>query len=685
MRLTTWWNALSTRPGGQPSPADHGRRHPFSLPSDRTYPERDDRDDSGWFERASEQALGRVSRWWRARPSRMRAFLPWVELRAEAFRAASDEQLRQMAIELRRALRREGLCDRLVGEAFALVREVAGRQLGMRHHDNQLMGGWAMLQGMVAEMETGEGKTLTATLSAATAALAGHRVHVVTVNDYLVVRDHALMQPVFEALGLSTAAVSADMGVGERQQAYRAEVVYVTNKILVFDYLRDRVALGGPADPLRLAIDRMVGGPSPAGRLLLHGLDFAIVDEADSVLVDEARTPLIISEERAGGEEAAVAHQALSVAAQLQQGTDFLISGTERRIALTEPGRARLLDVTRNLGGAWALTLRREELAVRALTAQHIFLRDEHYLVRDGKIQVIDEYTGRVMADRSWGQGLHQMIEAKEGCEITGVKDVLAKISYQRFFRRYLHLAGMSGTVAEVSAELGDVYRLAVMRVPSHRPNRRISQIDQVFDDAEAKWQRIVQRVQALHGSGVPVLIGTRTVAVAEEASRRLTAAGIAHNVLSARQDGAEAGIVAQAGQRGAVTVATNMAGRGTDIKLGEGMEALGGLCVLLAERHDAARIDRQLAGRCARQGDPGLVEAYLALDDALLLPLTGRAELWLVRRVPASSAFGQWLRRRVVRLAQRSMERSAYHARKALRQSDQHMGDVLAFSGRPE
>jgi preprotein translocase subunit SecA len=289
------------------------------------------------------------------------------------------------------------------------------------------------------------------------------------------------------------------------------------------------------------------------------------------------------------------------------------------------------------------------------------------------------------MADRSWGQGLHQMIEAKEGCDITGVKDVLAKISYQRFFRRYLHLAGMSGTVAEVASELGDVYRLAVMRVPSHRPNRRVVVTDHVFDTAEAKWRSIVSRVQALHQQGVPVLIGTRTVAVAEEASRRLAAEGLPHSVLSARQDGEEAGIVAQAGQKGAITVATNMAGRGTDIKLAEGVDALGGLCVLLAERHDAARIDRQLAGRCARQGDAGRVEGHLALDDALLLPLSTRPEAWLTRRVSESSVLGQWLRRKLVRLAQRRMERSAYHARQGLLKSDRQLGDVLAFSGRPE
>jgi preprotein translocase subunit SecA len=655
------------------------------LPADRSYPERDDRGSSHWFERASERVVGRMARWLRARPRYMHGFLPWVALREAEFRAADDVHLVAVATELRRELRRDGLCNRHAGAAFALVREVAGRKLGMRHHDNQLMGGWSMLQGMIAEMETGEGKTLTATLPAATAAMAGHRVHVVTVNDYLVGRDHALMQPVYEALGLSTAAITAEMDPLQRQQAYRADVVYVTNKILVFDYLRDRVALGGAADPLRLTIDRMVGGASVAGKLLLQGLDFAIVDEADSVLVDEARTPLIISDERPGGEEAAIAHQALSVGRQLQLGTDFLLTGTERRVTLTEAGRTRLLDVARPLGGGWLMALRREELAVRALTALHLFQRDEHYLVRDGKVHVIDEYTGRVMADRSWGQGLHQMIEAKEGCDITGVKDVLAKISYQRFFRRYLHLAGMSGTVAEVAGELGDVYRLAVMRVPSHRPNRRIVCTDRVLDTADAKWRIIVERVRALHRQGVPVLIGTRTVAVAEEASRRLSAEGLDHQVLSARQDGEEAGIVSLAGQKSAITVATNMAGRGTDIKLAEGVDALGGLCVLLAERHDAARIDRQLAGRCARQGDAGRVEGYLSLEDALMLPLAERFETLLIRRVSESSSVGQWLRRKLVRLAQRRMERSAYHARQGLLKSDRQMGDVLAFSGRPE
>lgn len=665
--------------------ARRGHDFPFELPADRNYPERDDGVDEGWLERAGEAVLGPLIRFARTRPGRMHGFLPCVELRAAAFAAMDDAALRQVIAELRRKLRRNGMQAASVGEAFALVRELASRHLAMRHHDNQLMGGWAMLQGMVAEMETGEGKTLAATLPAATAALAGHRVHVVTVNDYLVERDHAQMAPLYAALGLSSAAVSAGMDLLQRQAAYRAEIVYVCNKTLVFDYLRDRVTLGGQADPLRLSLERLYGEHARSRRLLLAGLDFAIVDEADSVLVDEARTPLIISDNAVDGDHAAVAHQALEVARQLRLGDDYLLAGAERRIALTEAGRARLIDLARSLGGIWRLTIRREELAVRALSALHKFKRDEHYLVRDGKIQVIDEFTGRVMADRSWSQGLHQLIEAKEGCEITTVKDVLARISYQRFFRRYLHLAGMSGTAAEVAGELGHIYRLAVIRVPAHQPCRRVTETDQIFDQAAAKWDAIVQRVSQLHAGGVPVLLGTRTVAASEEASRRLGAAGIAHRVLSARQDREEAEVVALAGEHGAVTVATNMAGRGTDIKLGEGVEALGGLCVILSERHEAGRIDRQLAGRCARQGDPGRVACYLSLEDALVTTRRQHLLHWLVTRFSAGSWSGACLRRTLVRLAQWQVEGAQFRVRKALLKSDRQLGTLLAFSGRPE
>jgi preprotein translocase subunit SecA len=330
--------------------------------------------------------------------------------------------------------------------------------------------------------------------------------------------------------------------------------------------------------------------------------------------------------------------------------------------------------------------MRREELVTQALTALHLFERDDHYLVRDGKIQVIDEHTGRVMADRSWGQGLHQLIEAKEACEITPRKESLARISYQRFFRRYLHLSGMTGTAAEVAGELGSVYGLAVVRVPSHRPSRRSYGRDRIFTTAQEKWLCIADRVAELHAKGIPVLLGTRSVVASEIASGLLSERGLDHEILSAKQDEEEARIVASAGEPGCITIATNMAGRGTDIKLAPGVEAIGGLHVILSERHEAGRIDRQLIGRCARQGDPGKAEAILSLEDPLLLAYRGGASEWFARAFAVFGGFvGSAALRAWIGYAQYRTERAQSRVRKNLLKSDKQMGDILSFSGRPE
>ena len=573
-----------------------------------------------------------------------------------------------------------------MAEAFALVRETAGQLIGMRHFDVQLKGGWIMLNGMVAEMNTGEGKTLTATLPACTAALAGIPVHVITVNDYLVERDCENMRPVYEALGLSVAAATLEMDHKGRQAAYAADVVYVTNKTLVFDYLRDRILLATGSSSLHLRLEKLYGENARSRRLLLRGLHYAIVDEADSVLIDEARTPLIISTEVASDDEAVVAAQALHLAQQLGIGEDFVIVKADRRIALTESGHERIVDLCKVFGGVWAGSLRREELVVQALTAQHLFVRDDHYLVRDGKIQVIDEHTGRVMADRSWSQGLHQLIEAKEGCEITPRKESLARISYQRFFRRYLHLSGMTGTAAEVTGELGSVYGLAVARVPPDRPSRRTYARDRIFETEQEKWECIAERVAELHAKGVPVLLGTRSVASSEIASAMLAKRGLEYKMLSAKQDEEEANVVAAAGEPGSITIATNMAGRGTDIKLAPGVAELGGLHVILSERHESGRIDRQLVGRCARQGDPGRAEAVLSLEDPLLAPYRGGPLEWCVRRITATGrVFGEGVKRLWIGIAQYRTERLQSRVRKALLKSDKQLGDILSFSGRPE
>ena len=656
---------------------------------DQVYPERDEPAADQFLDRFGQALTGRVVRKLRARPARVHGIVDRVTPYEAPLRALDQDGLRELARELTRKLRREGLQDELVAHTFALIRETSDRIVGMRHFNSQLIGGWVMLQGMIAEMETGEGKTLTATLPACTAALAGRPVHVITVNDYLVERDHELMQPVYAALGLSSAAVTSEMSHEERQLAYACDVVYCTNKTVVFDYLRDRIVLGAQSDSLHLKLEKIYGGDESKlriRRLLLRGLSFAIVDEADSVLADEAGTPLIISAEVASPDEAVMASQAIDLAKLLVENVHYRLLRGERRVEVLEEGHQHVIDLSKPLGGVWTITLRREEMISQALTALHLFSRDEQYLVRDGKIQVIDEFTGRVMADRSWGQGLHQLIEVKEGCTITARREPLARISYQRFFRRYQHLSGMSGTASEVAGELGSIYGLGVVKVPTNRPSLRVTHPDRVFATDEEKWDCVMQRIAHHHARGAPILVGTRSVISSEQLSQRLHAEGISHQVLNAKQDGTEADIVADAGHVGRITIATNMAGRGTDIKLREGAADLGGLHVIIAERHEAGRIDRQIAGRCARQGDPGNVEAILSLEDAVLVPYNSGLSAAIVHRLvdrmrnKREALYAKWIRH-----AQKRTERSQSRIRKSLLKSDKQMGDILSFSGRAE
>jgi preprotein translocase subunit SecA len=393
------------------------------------YPERAEALPDNWLDEYGEKYSGAVTRairGWHARQSRI---VGKIRDHEKSLGRPDEAAIRLQARELGKALRRDGFTQDLVARSFALICVAAEKVLGMRPFDVQLLGGWVLLRGMIAEMETGEGKTLTATLPACTAALAGVHVHVITVNDYLVTRDSKIMAPLYEALGLTVGSVTETQQPDERQAAYACNVTYGTNKVIVFDYLRDRITLGSQNSSLRLQMEKLSGRQSRVRKLLLRGLSFAIVDEADSVLIDEARTPLIISAPAAAGDEELVAKEGIDIARQLVEGEHYRILGGERAVALTDLGRERLEVLCAELGGVWAGLIRREELATQALTALHVFERDDHYLVRDGKIQIIDEYTGRVMEDRSWERGLHQLIEVKEGCEVTAQKEPLARIS----------------------------------------------------------------------------------------------------------------------------------------------------------------------------------------------------------------------------------------------------------------
>jgi preprotein translocase subunit SecA len=640
-----------------------------------------------------ESALGRVlgaaqSQWvaarGEARARRLRRILALVERSAAEYRAMSDEALRSATREIGLALRRQpGFPDALTGKAFAAIREWSERVIGKRHFDVQILGAFAMVKGMLAEMATGEGKTLTATLVAGTAGLAGVPIHVVTVNDYLARRDAELMGPLYAALGLSVGVVVGGQSLEERQDAYSKDIAYCTNKDLAFDYLRDRMTIGQSVGDFELKLERLYSREPRAAKLRMRGLHFALVDEADSVLVDEARTPLIIS--GAGDatlDEATVTH-ALELGRRLETNADFIVSSEDRRIYLTERGQKQVEEFSHARAGHWRSMVSREELARQALAALHLFNRDEHYVIDEGKLRIVDEYTGRIMPDRQWSDGLHQMIERKESVPLSERRETLARITYQRFFRRYKRLAGMSGTLQPVAAEIWRVYRLPIATIPTAKPVQRIHRPDFICRTAEEKWDRIVERVSALHARGAPVLIGTRSVASSRVASARLSAAALPHRVLNAMQDKQEAEIVAEAGARGRITVATNMAGRGTDIHLGEGVIELGGLHVLMTERHDARRIDLQLAGRAGRQGEPGSFEAILSLEDPLMDPDNGVALSSFAKGLARIA--GAWAARQAADFAQKRAERLHARMRAELMRSDVWRTKTLAFSGRPE
>lgn len=640
----------------------------------------------GWLDRQGMRLVSPVLRRMRVRQCIKTTVVEQVAEQGRDMGRLTDDQIGQSAKELRDRLRRDGLSEELVCRSFALVREAAHRTLAQRHYDVQIFGGWVLLNGCIAEMATGEGKTLTATLAAATAALAGVPVHVITVNDYLTARDAREMTPLYAMLGLSVGAVTNELDPVRRRGAYSCDVTYCCNKELAFDYLRDRLAVGRQPNRIQLQLERLYGDATRLRRLVLRGLCFGIVDEADSVLVDEARVPLIIS--GAGGHvpERQIYETALTLARGLERGQDFSLDGRERSIRLTPQGQATLRTRAQGLKGMWSGPRRREELVRQALTALHLFHRDVQYLVRDEKVQIIDEYTGRIMGDRSWEHGLHQMIELKERCPLTPMNAPLARMTYQRFFRRYLWLSGMTGTAQEVAGELWNVYRLATVTIPTNRPAQRRWMGERLFATAEQKWDAVVDRVGELRGQGRPVLVGTRSVAASEILSKQLTRAEIEHVVLNARQNQEEATVVAAAGERGRVTVATNMAGRGTDIKLPQAVAKAGGLHVLATERHDAKRIDRQLYGRTGRQGEPGSYETVTSLEDELLTAAHGKTAQWVARMLLTSGKpLEGWVAAFLVGLAQRSAERMHARVRRELLQHEDQLESTLAFSGRVE
>jgi preprotein translocase subunit SecA len=597
----------------------------------------------------------------------------------------SEETLTISILDLKENLWRFGLTEELIVQSFAIIRETASRTLKKRHYDVQLFGGWVMINGMLAEMETGEGKTLTTTLPACTAAMAGIPVHIITANDYLAARDAEILQPLYQRLGLKAGAVIDGMEKEQRRKIYQQSIVHTTNKQIAFDYLRDRIEIGKDTGSLKFQFRQEIelNNKNP---LLLRGLCFAIIDEADSVLIDEAKTPLIITQTRKNEDEPETYSDALYLASLLKNDEDFTVDAKTREIELTQQGEDRLLNNIGILPKQWQNKRKRELLVKLALTAELYYKKDKHYVVQDNKVQIVDEFTGRIMADRSWEQGLHQMIETKEGCVITEERETLARISYQNFFRRYLRLAGTSGTIKEVAGEMHNVYGLRTIKIPTHQLSKRMTKSEQIYQNLSIKQQVLIDRIDDIFKGNRPILIGTGSVAESETVGAWLKQAGYPHRVLNATQDKNEAEIIAKAGQQKAITVATNMAGRGTDITLGLGVTKLGGLHIISLNSNESRRIDRQLYGRCARQGDPGSTEAILSLEDPALQHFYSSAMLKLLSKLcPGTKPIPDFLGRLILRFPQRLNENKQRSIRSQVMRIDRQLSRLLAFSGKLE
>ena len=594
-----------------------------------------------------------------------------------AIAGQSDQALHDRIRLLRANLPHGDFSDAYTTEALAIASVMCRRTLSTVPYDTQLIAARIMLDGHLAEMATGEGKTLAVALTAATAAFAGIPVHVVTANDYLVGRDASMLRPLFHALGLTVGEITPEHDLSARRAAYACDVTYCTAKELVFDYLRDRVA-----QPRRPDLEERAAGFGRPGvqRRLLRGLCMAIIDEADSVLIDEARMPLVLSQPMPARDVTPFKH-AWHLCMELEAGKDFTTDVRARHTQLTESGRAGLRARAAAGDFKWLTQRHCEDAVTLALTARHLLEAERDYLVKDGRVRIIDPTTGRTASGRSWAQGLHQLVEIKEGIAPSPRIEPLTQITYQRFFPRYLRLCGVSGTLVECRDELARIYGQQVRTVPLRRTSRRRLLRPRAFTRQRALYDAVAARVAELHGHGQPVLIGTNSVSESEALSRALAASGLQHAVLNARQDRDEAQIIAAAGRKGTITVATNMAGRGTDIVLDpEGAEA-GGLHVICCQQNTARRIDRQLIGRCARQGDPGSAETYIALDGPLL------AHHWLARFLRICTRGLEmrhsWLGALALNLAQHAKERGDRTERKLLLRQEEERGNWFAFSGR--
>jgi preprotein translocase subunit SecA len=614
-------------------------------------------------------AAYKVSQW----TAMAREVNQWEEHRKEL----SNQQIRKEFLSLIYRAKSGEPLESLLPETYSLVRESGRRALNMRHYDVQILGGVFLFNGCIAEMQTGEGKTLTATLPLILHSLVGKGAHLATVNDYLAERDAEWMRPLFQMLGLTVGIVLTEMNQDERRKAYSADVTYGTAKEFGFDFLRDRLlmrAQGRAVDDF-LGMGSQERWKSSGDQPVQRGMHFVLVDEADSILIDEARTPLIIGSLGDETRDLVIAtYKWASIhAPSFQLEEHFTIAEDTRKIELNGKGRQFVRSLPRDELIRTAALVDLYEFIERAIKVHRDFQLDRQYVVRDGEIVIVDEFTGRLAEGRKWRDGIHQAIEAKEGVEVTVPTGQAARITIQDLFLRYKRLAGMTGTAATSAGELRRIYKSPVVQVPTNRPPKRRKLPDIVCPDMMTKFHAVVEEVKQVHTEGRPVLIGTRSIDKSNIIANLLRDAGMACQVLNAYEVEREADIVALAGERGQITVATNMAGRGTDIKLKDEIREIGGMMVICTELHDAARIDRQLIGRCGRQGDPGTYRQYLGMDDEILrngfgTKVSDKMKEIGARLVSSPSANQQLLKFAAkIRKAQRKVEKKHFRDRMAL------------------
>lgn len=606
-----------------------------------------------------------------------------VVAESERFKALKNEALKAELRDFRQQFRRRtSVDDTTLVTALAAIREAASRKTGLRPYREQLMGALALYKGYLAEMATGEGKTLTASLAAILNGWSGLPCHVITVNDYLAERDAKWFEDLFAFCKVTVGHVISGMESQERKRNYRRDVVYTTSKEICADFLRDRIQLSTVKESTRCALRKLLNPRgSHADRLILRGLHTAIIDEADSVLIDEAVTPLIISRQNNNKSLCGAARIASRIARNLERDKHYTVDLLYKEVTLLDSADEVIEPVIETIPAEWRNLARRQEIVKQALSAKEFFHLGKQYIIRDEKIVIIDESTGRPMPMRSWGDGLHQAIEAKENIALTPPNETIARMSFQRFFRLFKRLSGMSGTAKEGAGEFWKIYHLPVMQIPTHKPCIRVHHPEQVFRTQEDKWVAIIEEIVNVHATERPILIGTRTIRASEYLAGLLQERGLIFNLLNATQMKEEASIITGAGHPGRITIATNMAGRGTDIKLSKGVAELGGLHVIATERHESQRVDRQLFGRAGRQGDSGSCISFVSLEDELYQRFSPTPVRWLVKRT-SGNRVPKKIAGIAMSLSQYASQYIAFRQRCSVLRKDNWLDEALSFAG---